>query len=116
MHGVYRSSSDERRIQPFSSLHMFMFMLMFIRHITNRHKTPLQVKSSRGDIWGEAPSCRKFKLPSAIKPLRTFRTLRQEALKTAVNRYTARLGEGNDIPVTCYVRRAQPACMKIVLT
>ena len=55
MHGSYRGLSDESRIQPLSSLHM-----------------------------GWTPSSWKFKLTSAFKPLRTFRTLSQEALKTAV--------------------------------
>ena len=46
------------------------------------------------------PSCWKLKLPSAFKAVRAFRTLRQEALKTAVNRFITRLREGNVIPAT----------------
>ena len=50
--------------------------------------------------YGVEPSCWKLKLPSAFKAVRAFRTLSQEALKTAVNRFIARLREGNVIPAT----------------
>ena len=63
---------------------------------------PMKVASSHflACIWGEAPTCWKLKLPSVFKTVRAFRTLSQEALKTAVNRFTARLRVGNVIPAT----------------
>ena len=71
---------------------------------------PMKVASSHflDCIWGGAPSCWKLKLPSAFQAVRAFRTLCQEALKTTVNRFTARLRDGNVIPATRCVRRAQP--------
>ena len=63
---------------------------------------PMKVGSSHFlvCIWGGAQSCWKLKLPSTFKAVRAFITLSQEALKTAVNRFTARLREGNVIPAT----------------
>ena len=63
---------------------------------------PMKVASSHflACIWGGAPSYWKLKLPSAFKTVRTFRSLSQEALKTAVNRFITRLCEGNVIPAT----------------
>ena len=71
---------------------------------------PMKVASSHflACIWGGAPSCWKLKLPSAFKAVRAFRTLSQEALKTTVNRFTARLREGNVIPATL-LRKKSPA-------
>ena len=52
---------------------------------------PMKVASSHFlvCIWGGALSYWKLKLPSAFKAVRAFRTLSQEALKTAVNRFIA---------------------------
>ena len=69
-------------------------------------------------IWGGAPSCWKLKLPSAFKAVRAFRT-KSEALKTAVNRFTARLRGGNVIPATLLAAALEehsPAYVKIVST
>ena len=57
----------------------------------------------------------KLQLPCALKALRTFRTLREEALKMAVNRFTARFGEDNVTQQHAALKEPAPAYVKTVL-
>ena len=66
-------------------------------------------------ICGAALSRWKLQLPCALKALRTFIILREEALKMAVNRFTARFGEDNVTQQHAALEEAGPAYVKTVL-